>query len=92
MSDNIKPPPDMPDVRLASNGRSAIPMANALAESGLTNGTSDARRLIKQGAVWVAGVRVEDESGVLITGTEQVVQVGKRRFAQVFVVPLGDNR
>lgn len=82
-----KPPADMPDVRLASNGRSAIPMANALAEAGLTKSTSEARRLMKQGAVRVDGVRVEDESGVLITGTEQVVQVGKRRFARVSIEP-----
>ena len=45
--------------------------------------TSEAIRLIKQGAVRFAGERLEDPKTVLAPGTKGVLQVGKRRIAKV---------
>jgi tyrosyl-tRNA synthetase len=47
--------------------------------------TSEALRMIKQGAVRIDGERVEDAAVQLAVGTTQVCQVGKRRFARVTV-------
>ena len=45
--------------------------------------TSEAFRMIKQGAVRVDGDRVEDRSTELPAGSAHVFQVGKRKFAKV---------
>jgi tyrosyl-tRNA synthetase len=62
-----------------------MPIANLLKDAGLVNSTSDAFRMIKQGAVKIDGERVEDKSLVITAGTQAVFQVGKRRFARVTV-------
>ena len=54
-----------------------------LKEADLTPSTSEARRMIKQGAVRVDGERVEAMDLELSAGSSQVIQVGKRRFARV---------
>ena len=77
-------PDDLPEVVLAArNGIVAI--ATLLKEAGLTATTSEARRMVKQGAVRLDGVRVEDETLELKAGVRVLVQVGKRRFARVTV-------
>ncbi len=55
-----------------------------LKEAGLVAGTSEAKRLVAQGAVSVGDERVADGELVLSPGT-YVVKVGKRRFARVTV-------
>jgi tyrosyl-tRNA synthetase len=68
---------------------SAEPMgiAYVLHGAGLVNSTSDAIRMIKQGAVRIDSERVEDPKIVVEVGGEgRVYQVGKRRFARVRVV------
>ena len=74
-------PDDMPEVTIASD----LPLANALKEAGLVQSTSEALRMIKQGAVKIDGEKVEDKSVSLAAGVECVLQVGKRRFAKVRV-------
>ena len=54
-----------------------------LAEAGLTTSNSEARRLIRQGAVEVDGERVVDETRELATNREYLVRVGKRRFRKI---------
>ena len=75
-------PDDMPDVTvsLASEG---IAIGNLLKEAGLVNSTSDAIRMIKQGAVKIDGEKVDDTRLVLTESGERVYQVGKRKFARV---------
>lgn len=51
----------------------------------LVESTSEARRLIKQGAVRVAGGVVHDEEVALASGGDYLVQVGKRRVARLTV-------
>jgi tyrosyl-tRNA synthetase len=78
-------PEDMPELQVqAVNG--ALPLANLLKESGLTKSTSEALRMIRQGAVRIDGARVEDVKLAIDSGATHVVQVGKRRFARVTVI------
>lgn len=54
-----------------------------LAQARLTTSNSEARRLIRQGAVEVDGKRIVDEHLELRTDREYLVRVGKRRFKKV---------
>jgi len=75
-------PADMPEVTLeASEGR--LGLAVALKNAGLVSSNSEAMRMIRQGAVRIDGERIEDASLQLEAGSEQICQVGKRRFARV---------
>jgi len=77
-------PDDIPEKELAaSDGKLAI--ANLLKEAGLVQSTSEAFRMIKQGAVKIDGEKVSDKSLEISAGTENIYQVGKRRFAKVLV-------
>ena len=78
-------PDEMPEVQL-NGGGDGLPIANALKDAGLVQSTSEAFRMIKQGAVKVDGEKIEDRSMRLLGGTDQVVQVGKRRFAKLSII------
>ncbi len=75
-------PDDMPEIRLRA-GEGGMPIANVLKEAALTSGTSDAMRMIRQGAVRIDGEKVSDTGLRLQSGVSCVCQVGKRRFARV---------
>ena len=60
-------------------------LAHLLKEAGLVTSTSEAFRMIKQGAVRIDGERVEDQGMNVDAGTAHVYQVGKRKFARVLV-------
>jgi len=77
-------PDDIPDVSLPVDG-SGLRITNLLTRAGLTKTTSDAMRMIKQGAVRIDGEKVEDNKFELKSGSTHVFQVGKRRFARVSV-------
>ena len=75
-------PEDMPAVTLqARDGQLGI--AHLLKDAGLVASTSEAFRMIKQGAVRIDGVRVEDRSLQIDAGSTCVYQVGKRKFSRV---------
>ena len=75
-------PEEMPELSLQSKaGRLGI--AHLLKEAGLVSSTSEAFRMIKQGAVRIDGVRVEDRGLEVEAGSICIYQVGKRRFARV---------
>ncbi len=77
-------PDDMPEVAVnAADGQ--IPIANLLKEAQLVGSTSDAMRMIKQGAVKIDGEKISDTRLAINAGTTQIYQVGKRRFARVTV-------
>ncbi|MGF1725359.1 tyrosine--tRNA ligase [Photobacterium nomapromontoriensis] len=59
-----------------------LPLANVLKEAGLASSTSEAMRLIKQGAVKIDGERMDDPQYVP-THDEAIYQVGKRRIAKI---------
>lgn len=76
-------PDDLPEVTLNA-GAEGIAIANLLKDAGLVGSTSEALRMIKQGAVKVDGDKLEDGKLVVNAG-EAVYQVGKRKFARVTV-------
>ncbi len=62
-----------------------IAIANLLKEAGLTASTSEAMRMIKQGAVKIDGEKVTDRGLEIKAGICAVFQVGKRKFARITV-------
>ena len=58
-------------------------IAHLLRGAGLVASTSEAFRMIKQGAVRIDGERVEDRALLIEVGSTHIYQVGKRRFARV---------
>jgi tyrosyl-tRNA synthetase len=77
-------PEEMPAVTVAAPA-DGLPLPNLLKEAGLVGSTSEALRMIRQGAVRRDGERIEDTALKLAAGSEAVYQVGKRRFARVRV-------
>jgi len=75
-------PDEMDEITLQAEG-DGIAIANLLKDAGLTKGTSDAMRMIKQGAVKIDGEKISDPKLIIPSGTQQVYQVGKRKFARV---------
>lgn len=75
-------PDDMPEVEIVLS-EDGIAIGNLLKEANLVGSTSDAMRMIKQGAVKINGDKVEDTRLVLTEKGENVYQVGKRKFARV---------
>jgi tyrosyl-tRNA synthetase len=75
-------PDEMPELALTvPNG--GYPIANLLKDAELVKSTSEARQMIKQGAVRIDGERVSDHNFTLESGSTYVYQVGKRRFARI---------
>jgi tyrosyl-tRNA synthetase len=62
-----------------------IAIANLLKEAGLVASTSDAMRMIKQGAAKIEGEKITDSKLRVASGTTAIYQVGKRKFAKVTV-------
>ena len=62
-----------------------LPIANLLKEAGLVSSTSEANRMIKQGAVKIDGEKVADNKATFGKGTDNVFQVGKRKFAKIII-------
>ena len=77
-------PADIAEVKLQA-GAGGIAIANLLKEAGLTASTSEALRMIAQGAVKLDGEKVSDKALKLGKGVAVVVQVGRRKFARVTV-------
>ncbi|CAM2863955.1 MULTISPECIES: tyrosine--tRNA ligase [Vibrio] len=74
----------MPDEMPEFEFEAGIAISNLLKDAGLVNSTSDAMRMIKQGAAKQDGEKIEDAKLVPTAGT-YVYQVGKRKFARVTV-------
>lgn len=79
-------PDEMTEIRL-STGAEGMPIANLLKNAGLVESTSEALRLIKQGAVRINGEKLEDPKAVIFADSANVYQVGKRKFARVELIP-----
>lgn len=72
-------PDEMPEFSLPAD----TPVANLLKEAELVKSTSEAMRMIKQGAVKMDGEKVADNKMAFAAGNTHVFQVGKRRFARI---------
>ena len=75
-------PDDLEQKTLGSDG-DGLGLARAIKDAGLASSTSEAIRLVNQGAVRLDGERLEDAKAVLTAGTEGVLQVGKRRIVRI---------
>ena len=79
---NHELPADLKEIEvLAENNYLRI--GYILQRAGLVSTTSEARRMIAQGAVRIDGERIEDIQLTIPSGESHVYQVGKRRFAKV---------
>ncbi|WP_428478709.1 tyrosine--tRNA ligase [Photobacterium japonica] len=71
--------PDDLDEQVLAHG---VAIANMLKDAGLVTSTSEALRMIKQGAVKCDGEKVTDSQHIPAMGTA-IYQVGKRRIAKI---------
>lgn len=78
-------PDDMPEIDIATTD-GVIAIANLLKDAGLVTSTSDANRMIKQGAAKLEGEKLVDNKQQFEAGFVGVFQVGKRKFAKVTLV------
>ena len=62
-----------------------LQLVQILKQTGLTSSTSEAIRMIGQGGVKIDGEKVEDKALKLGKGVEAVLQIGKRKYARVFI-------
>ena len=75
-------PDDLAEVSITLPA-SGIAIGNLLKEADLVSSTSDAMRMIKQGAVKIDGEKVTDTRLLIEEKGEAVYQVGKRKFAKI---------
>lgn len=75
-------PDEMPELTI-SLPADGLAIANLLKDAELVGSTSEALRMIKQGAVKVDGEKLEDGKLVLTESGTAVYQVGKRKFARI---------
>ena len=74
-------PDEMPEFEFAAP--EGIAIANLLRDAELVKSTSEAMRMIKQGAVKIDGERCNDNKLVVSAPSQAVYQVGKRKFARI---------
>jgi len=77
-------PDDMPEISVVASGGS-IAVPQLLKQADLVSSTSEAMRMIEQGAVKLDGERVNDKADTVQSGRTVVAQVGKRKFARITV-------
>jgi len=74
-------PDDMPEVSI--NLSDGMPIASLIKEAQLCPSTSEAMRMVKQGAVKINGEKVSDPKQVISDTQGFVLQVGKRKFIRI---------
>ena len=77
-------PDEIPE-KIVSIADNDIPLAQLLKQTGLTASTSEALRMIEQGAVKLDGQKAEDKSLKINRGVSVVIQVGKRKYAKAII-------
>ncbi len=75
-------PDDMPEIEFTLDA-GGMAIGNLLKQADLVASTSDAMRMIKQGAVKVDGEKITDTRLLITEKGEHVYQVGKRKFARI---------
>ncbi len=76
-------PDDVATISLTGKGSEDVSLPELLETAGLVSSRSEARRLIRQGAVRIDGKPVADERLAPGHLAGKVIQVGKRRFVRV---------
>ena len=75
-------PDDLEEVSLVLS-EGSIPLANLLKDCEMTSSTSEAIRMIKQGAVRIDEKKITDTKYKISSGSSAVYQVGKRKFKKI---------
>lgn len=75
-------PDDIPEYKLETDG---VKLANLMKDTKMVDSTSEAVRLIKQGAVTINGEKVTDKDLVVSRNEDFVLKAGKRKFLKVKV-------
>ena len=78
---NKKIPEDIPVAKAWGAGPRGI--CKVLTENSLTASSSEARRLIQQGAVTIDGEKIKDVKHELSGDREHLIKVGKKRFLKI---------
>ena len=77
-------PSDIEEVSISIEGNE-IPLPNLLKDVDLVSSTSEAMRMIKQGAVKIDDNKIEDPKATIKKNTSGVFQVGKRKIKKVSI-------
>ena len=75
-------PTNIEDISLTLS-KDELTLSRVLKDSKLTSSTSEALRMIKQGAVKIDGEKVLDSDHKITLNEEQIYQVGKKRFRRI---------
>jgi tyrosyl-tRNA synthetase len=80
--------PTAPDIHLRSEPEvgDRIWIARLLTLTGMAPSTREARRLVEQGGVALAGEKITDANAHVSLGSGDVLQVGRRKFGRLVVV------
>jgi len=76
-------PDEIPTFQIGAN---IVTVKQVLLSSGLVETGGEAKRMVAQGAVTIAGNKVDDPNAEIKPEDGSVVKVGKRRFAQMEVI------
>lgn len=83
---NNELPADMPEIELECGAAGRLGIAHVLSQAELVASTSEAFRMIRQGAVRIDNERAVDKGLELLAGSTYICQVGKRRFAKIRLI------
>jgi tyrosyl-tRNA synthetase len=75
-------PEDIPEVEIAFEGQSEMPISAVLNKAGLTKNSNAARDMLKNGSVKV-DKEVVEPTFKMQAGAEHIIQAGKKKFAKV---------
>lgn len=78
-------PENIPEVQLTSSSADGLLITNLLKNAGLVASVSEGARMIQSGAVRIDGVKIEDKCLKFAVGQTSVIQVGKRKYAKVYL-------
>lgn len=78
-------PSNLPETKLCISEQT-LSIAHILKNSGLVSSTSEAYRMIDQGAVKIDGTKIEDKNLSIRKGSSHMYQVGKHRFAKISIL------
>jgi tyrosyl-tRNA synthetase len=76
-------PDEIPEFRPTEDMLDNVCLPKLMAAAGSVGSTSEARRLIQQGAVKVDGIKIDDPNINISPSAGMIVQVGKRKFFQI---------
>ena len=79
-------PENIPDKEIIiDQDKNNIPLANAIKLAELVKSSSEGFRMISQGAVKINENKITDKNTMLNKGEKYLVQVGKRRIANIYI-------